>query len=180
MRCQLSLASIAAVVAFVGATAPALGQVGYDRPGRDYASFAVRSGDPAACALRCDRDLRCRAWNFVYPAAAGAQAMCWLKSEIAPRVENPCCISGVKGVGVIEPRPGRIEFSIDRLGGDYRTFDTTPDPAGKPCAAACEADARCRAWTYGRPGYPGGARCYLKDRLTPPRRAPCCVSGVVR
>ena len=49
------------------------------------------------------------------------------------------------------------------------------------CIAACEGEARCRAWTYMRPGYQGpAARCYLKDRLRPPRRKPCCVSGVVR
>jgi hypothetical protein len=32
-----------------------------------------------------------------------------------------------------------------------------------------------------RPGYIGtAARCFLKSRVTPPRRKPCCVSGVVR
>jgi hypothetical protein len=32
-----------------------------------------------------------------------------------------------------------------------------------------------------RPGYLGpSARCYLKDRITAPRRKPCCISGVVR
>jgi hypothetical protein len=33
-------------------------QVGFDRPGDDYNSAPVRSGDPAACAARCDRDNR--------------------------------------------------------------------------------------------------------------------------
>jgi hypothetical protein len=47
--------------------------------------------------------------------------------------------------------------------------------------AACDADNKCRAWTYVRPGYIGAAaRCYLKDRITRPRPKPCCVSGVVR
>ena len=49
------------------------------------------------------------------------------------------------------------------------------------CEAACKADGKCRAWTYTRPGYAGAAaRCYLKNRLTRPRRKPCCISGVVR
>ena len=45
-------------------------QTGFDRPGGDYSNFAVRSGDPAACAARCERDGRCRAWSFSYPRTA--------------------------------------------------------------------------------------------------------------
>src|SRR5262245_54990816 len=91
-------------------------QSGSDRPGGDYARFAVPSGDPAVCAARCDRDNRCRAWAFSYPGTTGVggstSAMCWLKSEVKPRVENACCVSGVKGGGLVEQRPGPIESSI--------------------------------------------------------------------
>jgi len=53
--------------------------------------------------------------------------------------------------------------------------------SGLSCKADCEADNHCRAWTYLRPGYAGAAaRCYLKDKVKPPRHKPCCVSGVVR
>jgi hypothetical protein len=56
-----------------------------------------------------------------------------------------------------------------------------PDPAGEPCRAACTGDAKCRAWTYVRPGYgSAAARCFLKDKITRPRKKPCCISGVVR
>ena len=49
------------------------------------------------------------------------------------------------------------------------------------CKQACEGDNRCRAWSFARPGYGGPtARCYLKDKITPPKRRPCCMSGVVR
>ena len=41
-----------------------------------------------------------------------------------------CCVSGVRGAGVIEPQSGPIEFAIDRPGGDYRRFDVPPDPTG--------------------------------------------------
>jgi len=141
----------------------------------------VRSGDPAACAARCERETRCRAWSFSYPRTVTPAPTCWLKSEVPPRVENSCCVSGVKGAGVLEPRSGAVEFAIDRIGGDYRSFETPPNPTGKACADACEAETRCRAWTYVRPGYEGPtARCFLKDRLTRPRRKPCCISGVVR
>jgi hypothetical protein len=174
---QLVLALCAMVVLVCSAQA----QVGFDRPGGDYLNFVVRSGDPAICAARCEREQRCAAWSFSYPRTAAVNAVCWLKHKVTPRVEDGCCMSSVKGAGVMEPRAGSIEFSIDRTGGDYLNFEVPPDPAGKPCADACQADARCRAWTYMRPGYDGpAARCYLKDRLTRPRHKPCCVSGVVR
>ena len=162
-------------------TGPARGQAGYDRLGSDYTSFQVRSADPAACAARCDRESRCRAWSFVYPRDEAPIAMCWLKSRVPPRVESACCVSGIKGAGVIEPKGGGVEFSIDRFGGDFRSLDVTPEASGRPCAQACEADGKCRAWTYVRPGYIGSkAHCFLKDKITRPRSKPCCVSGVVR
>jgi hypothetical protein len=160
---------------------PAQGQVGFDRPGGDYVSFPMRSADPAQCAARCDRDARCRAWAFSYPATESANAICWLKSRVTARVASPCCASGVRGAGLIEPRSGAIEFGVDRYGGDYRQLETATDGTGKSCQAACENDARCRAWTYVRPGYVGAsAVCYLKNRITRPIRKPCCISGVVR
>jgi PAN domain-containing protein len=169
-------------VLLIGLVMPAVAQVGFDRPGGDYTNFAVRFGDPAACAARCDRDPRCRAWSFSYPTGATPNAVCWLKSEVTPWRPNPCCVSGVKGADVVGPRNPAIEVSIDRVGGDYRNVEVPPDPVGRTCGAACQSDARCRAWTYSRPGYYGGhaARCFLKDRVTLPRHDPCCISGVVR
>lgn len=161
--------------------APAAGQLGYDRPGGDYASAPVANGDPAVCAARCEHDKRCRAWSFAYPSASGEPAMCRLKHEVTRRKPASCCVSGVRGAGVVEPRSGELEYSIDRAGGDYRSFETAPDPRGKACAAACKSELRCRAWTYRRPGYGTAApRCYLKDTIKPPRHRPCCISGVVR
>lgn len=173
---MLSIALLAA--AFAPGSAHA--QWGYDRPGGDYTNFTMRYGDPAVCAARCERDNRCRAWSFAYPAG-NRQAACWLKSQVTPRVENQCCVSGIKGAALTNPRINGVEFSIDRVGGDYRNVEVAPDPAGKTCMNACQADSRCRAWTYLRPGYAGpAARCYLKDRVTRPRHRPCCVSGVIR
>jgi len=167
----------------VGASAHA--QKGFDRPGGDYLRFTVPSGDPAACAARCDRDSRCRAWTFSYPGTVSLGgsnvATCWLKSQVKPTVENPCCVTGIKGAGLVETRPGPIEYSIDRSGGDYRHFDLTADQDVNACKQTCEGENRCRAWTYVRPGYGAqAARCYLKDKIKPPRRRPCCMSGVVR
>ncbi len=167
-----------AVVALSGA---AQAQSGFDRRGGDYTSFPIRTGDPALCAARCERDNRCRAWSFSYPRTETTPATCWLKNKVTPRNEDACCVSGVRGAGVIEPRSATLEFNIDRLGGDYRYFDIVPDATGAACKAACEADNKCRAWTYARPGYISVTpRCYLKDSLKPPRSKPCCISGVVR
>jgi hypothetical protein len=74
-----------------------------------------------------------------------------------------------------------VEYSIDRLGGDYHHLDVAADPNGDDCKVACEADSKCRAWTYARPGYVSAPpRCFLKEKVTPPRSRPCCISGVVR
>jgi PAN domain len=168
-------------LAVLSTAVPALAQVGYDRPGTAYLSFTVHPADPALCAARCERDGRCHAWSFSYPRTKKTRAACELMRQVPPRVVDNCCVSGVRGAGVVEPRRGGLEYGIDRLGGDYRSFDTAPDPAGAPCAAACKNESRCRAWTYFRPGYVGAAaRCLLKSRLTRPRRKPCCISGVVR
>jgi len=177
----LGVATLIFAVAAMGmGSAPAFSQAGYDRPGGDYAGAPVINGDPAVCAARCEHDGNCRAWNFVYPTA-GQPAMCWLKHQVTPRVRSSCCVSGVRGGGIVEPLFDEFEFSIDRAGGDYKSFDTLPDPRGWPCASACRADAHCRAWTYRRLGYgTANARCYLKDAITPPRARPCCISGVVR
>ena len=60
----------------VTATREVQAQANFDRPGGDYASSPVPSGDPADCALVCERDRCCRAWSFNYPtdAAGGAVA----------------------------------------------------------------------------------------------------------
>ena len=168
-------------VALTSGMMTARAQVGFDRPGADYNSASVRSGDPAVCAARCDRDNRCRAWSFSYPRTATRDAMCRLKNKVTPVKEDSCCVSGVRGAALLEPKGGPVEFSIDRVGGDYRTFDIAADPTGASCAKACQGDVKCRAFTYVRPGYGNAsARCYLKDRITRPRRKPCCISGVIR
>jgi hypothetical protein len=155
--------------------------VGFDRPSGDYTHFIVKSGDPAVCASRCEHDTRCRSWSFSYPTPQGAQAACGLKSSIPTRVKNDCCVSGVQGAGVHAPASNEVEFGINRVGGDYKTLDVSPDNSGEHCETTCKGEQRCRAWTYIRPGYQGASgRCSLKERVTVPRRDPCCLSGVVR
>ena len=160
---------------------PARAQANFDRPGGDYQSSPVASGDPADCALVCERDRRCRAWSFNYPTDSTNGAVCWLKNSVPARVPDDCCVTGVRGAGVVEPRNSAIETSIDRAGGDYRNFEIKNGDGDEACKAACAADNKCRAWTYARPGYAGReARCFLKKEIKPPRRRPGFISGVVR
>jgi hypothetical protein len=160
---------------------PALAQSNFDRPGGDYTSVPVTSGDPADCALLCERDRRCHAWSFNYPTDPAVGAVCWLKGSVPARVQDNCCVSGVRGAGVVEPRGGGVENSIDRPGGDFRTIEIKNGEGDEPCRAACTADNKCRAWTYARPGYVGKeARCFLKKEIKPPRHRAGFISGVVR
>ena len=175
--CVVALAFLAAAVS----ARPALAQANFDRPGSDYVSAPVISGDPADCALVCERDRRCRAWSFNYPTDITSGAVCWLKNSVPARVQNNCCVSGVRGAGVVEPRNGAVETSIDRFGGDYKSFDLKSSEGDDACKAACAADKQCRAWTYARPGYAGKeAHCFLKKDIKPPRRKAGFTSGVVR
>jgi hypothetical protein len=179
--CFAIVLALSAVAAFGAGSAHA--QANFDRPGGDYQRLAIPSGDPAACALACERDRRCRAWSFTYPREGDGteSAACWLKNSIPPRAAAANSVSGVRGAGVVERRNSKFETSIDRFGGDYRSFGMATDASGEACRAACEDDSKCRAWTYARPGYAGrGARCFLKSSITPPRRRPGLISGVVR
>jgi len=175
--CGVTFACLAAAVA----ARPAHAQANFDRPGSDYQSSPVTSGDPADCALVCERDRRCRAWSFNYPTDTASGAVCWLKNNVPARVQDSCCVSGVRGAGVVEPRNSAIETSIDRFGGDYKNFELNGSEGDDACKAACSADNKCRAWTYARPGYAGkDAHCFLKKDIKPPRRKAGFISGVVR
>ncbi len=175
--CLVTFALLAAGVA----ARPAQAQTDFDRPGSDYQNSLIRSGDPADCALMCERDRRCRAWSFNYPNFNAGGAVCWLKNSVPARIPDNCCVSGVRGAGVVEPRNDAVETSIDRWGGDYRNFGLKSSEDGEACKAACVEDNKCRAWTYSRPGYVGkDAHCFLKKEIKPPRRKAGFISGVVR
>ena len=168
-------------LAVLSAAPQAAAQTNFDRPGGDYMSVPIPTGDPADCALQCERDRRCRAWSFNYPTDPAVGAVCWLKNTVPARVADSCCVSGVRGAGVVEPRSGAVETSIDRVGGDYRSFDVKTGEGDEACKAACTADNKCRAWTFVRAGYVGReAHCFLKKEIKPPRRRAGFISGVVR
>ena len=175
--CLVTLAFFAAATAMRTAYA----QANFDRPGGDYLSSAVPSGDPADCALVCERDRRCRAWSFNYPSDTARSSVCWLKNSVPARIPDDCCVSGVRGAGVVEPRNRAIETSIDRVGGDYKNFELKSGESDEACQSACTGDNKCRAWTFARAGYVGReAHCFLKKEIKPPRRKAGFTSGVVR
>src|SRR5690349_165543 len=132
--CLAAALMLPAFLAF--APTPARAQASYDRPGGDYASLVLPSGDPADCALLCERDRRCRAWSFRYPSADDAAAerpaiaVCWLKNTVPNRVPSTASVSGVRGEGVVELRNSAIEMSTDRPGGDYRNLVVPGSPNG--------------------------------------------------
>ena len=154
MRLRSRLAQMLALL-LVASSAHA--QVGFDRPGSDYSNFVVRPADPALCASRCEREGRCRAWTFQYPTPDNPNGVCWLKNTVPTRTKAPCCVSGVRGAGVIEPRGGPVEYSIDRYGGDLRnsriTARTRPAmrarPRARPTANAAHGPT-CGPATRGR------------------------------
>lgn len=70
----------------------------------------------------------------------------------------------------------RFEQNTDRLGNDIADMPVGNDPA--LCAAQCEANPECKAWTWVRPGAEDTARCYLKNPVPEAGPAECCVSGL--
>ncbi len=71
-----------------------------------------------------------------------------------------------------------LQHDTNIQGGDYKNFDLT-EPRPELCRDACREDGRCRAFTYVKPGIQGKqARCWLKQKASPPKPAQCCVSGV--
>jgi PAN domain len=70
------------------------------------------------------------------------------------------------------------EAGVNRPGGDYRSIELpSADPA--LCRRACDDEARCRAYTYVKPGVQGpSALCWLKSEVPPAVPDDCCASGV--
>jgi hypothetical protein len=72
------------------------------------------------------------------------------------------------------------EPNTNRPGGDFTSFEMRrPVPAA--CAATCEGNPRCMAWTFVKPGIQGRrARCWLKGSIPAAVPDSCCVSGRTR
>ncbi len=73
---------------------------------------------------------------------------------------------------------GTWEIGTDRPGGDIRQISMSrTDPSA--CAAICDTDKMCLAFTYVKPGIQGSrAQCYLKETIQPSVASDCCISGI--
>lgn len=73
-------------------------------------------------------------------------------------------------------RSPRMQENVNRFGGDYLS---DPLASAELCQALCDAEAPCRAWTWVKPGAPGGkGTCWLKKTVPPASKNDCCTSGV--
>ena len=71
-----------------------------------------------------------------------------------------------------------MEYDTDRPGGDLGP-PTAVKADPQNCRILCQANERCVAWTYVRPGIQADdAMCWLKNQLPPPTKNSCCVSAI--
>lgn len=72
-----------------------------------------------------------------------------------------------------------VESGYDRPGNDYNRFEMEPSIGGfAPCQSSCEADNKCKAWTFVKAGIQGSkAVCYHKSPAPKRVKNKCCVSG---
>jgi hypothetical protein len=85
--------------------------------------------------------------------------------------------------GTVVQQMSSFEYDTNRYGSDLNNaFDEAPSPGAEACRARCAADGRCKAFSFVRPNNGQGpvGRCWLKDRVPPPNRSNCCISGVKR
>ena len=77
-----------------------------------------------------------------------------------------------------DARPrGWAEPDTDLPGFDYKNFWLSG--GSEECQEACANDPLCKAYTYVRPSrQKKQARCFLKSRVPPPVKNPCCISGI--
>src|SRR4051812_50082565 len=78
---------------------PAQAQANFDRPGSDYQRSPVLSGDPADCALVCERDRHCRAWSFNYPTDVIGGGGGWVKNSVPAPPPDRWCVFRGRGAG---------------------------------------------------------------------------------
>jgi hypothetical protein len=72
----------------------------------------------------------------------------------------------------------QAQTGFDRRGADYTSF-TIRNGDPEQCAARCERDSRCQAWSFSYPRtFSTSSTCWLKNKVTPRNEDACCVSGV--
>jgi PAN domain len=88
------------------------------------------------------------------------------------------CATVQPGPRYVASGAATLEANVDRPGGDYRDFDLA-SPQPEECRDTCAVEPRCVAFTFVSPGIEGpSARCWLKDKVPPPRPSAGRSSGV--
>jgi len=138
---------------------------GYDLPGMPLRKISLSD-----CQRACASDQRCQAFTYNNKHSA-----CFLKSSGERVFRNPQADAGYKAV--LEPRLRLSEMGIlegtDIPGGDYSELK---DVGFGACSDACEANDRCRAFTY----HGKSKRCWLKSQASPPVSSKRMISGIKR
>jgi hypothetical protein len=178
-----------------------------DRFGSDMDFKVLPTPDPRACYDLCQANSACAAWSYAKPGALGRSAICFLKKAAPKAYSNACCVSGVivrpygsdrRGAGSdtgaagttttatatgtpsssYTSLPPDAEADTDRFGSDIdMKVLEAPDPM--LCYNLCQANSRCAAWSYVKPGALGrNPICFLKSPEPKPYRNKCCVSGI--
>ncbi len=71
-----------------------------------------------------------------------------------------------------------LEANVKRPGMDYRDFELS-ESRPELCQGECASDARCRSFTFAKPGVEGPkAHCWLKFGIPSSVRDECCTSAV--
>lgn len=95
-----------------------MSELSTDRPGSDYRWFVPSDPTSDVCKMACEAEGNCKAWTFVRPGVQGAEARCWLKTDVPAARPSTCCTSGVVLRPKPEPvRPGEKPFDLPTFRG---------------------------------------------------------------
>jgi hypothetical protein len=117
-------------------------------------------------------------WRWRVKATAGERAGDWCRfslAQVQPKiVMMPGRKTPIPGDG--GTAAGKSEAGKNLPGGDY---DNREIASAQQCQSICAVDARCKAWTWVKPGIQGpAARCWLKNQVPAARADACCTSGI--
>ncbi|HOB13933.1 MAG TPA: PAN domain-containing protein [Novosphingobium sp.] len=83
------------------------------------------------------------------------------------------------GTSTASAAPWQPMYRVDLYGSDYRAITySRPGNTWQTCKASCDADRKCKAWTYVEPGRTPYGECFLKSPVPQASVSECCISGV--
>lgn len=67
-----------------------------DLAGMDYDNFDLNEPDVNLCKIKCEQDVKCKAFIYVKPGIQNEYARCWLKYGVPKSIKSDCCTSSIK------------------------------------------------------------------------------------